>query len=479
MVMKKNGVEKDEVKNILKNLPRVDFLIEQCMAAEGDLGVFAAKLERRYLRKIINDSLDEVRQEVLTGSILSSGRADAMLNRRIEQRILEVGSGTIRRVVNGTGVLLHTNLGRAVVQSKGLDDFIGHYSNLEFDVETGERGSRNDHLSSLLELMTGCEAAIAVNNNAAAVMLVLAAIAKDKEVVISRGEQVEIGGSFRIPEVAELSGARLKEVGTTNRTRMSDYQQAMADDTAMIFRVEPSNFSVVGQGGRPTNAELYEYSKQCGVPYYVDLGSGLLDIDHLCGAVSREVAEKKLVPNALANADIVSFSGDKLLGSSQAGIIAGKKEYIDRLTRHPLYRAMRLDKATIYTLTRTISAFLMGEKPLLLNLIAMDADEVKERAERFLKRLEESAFQGLEYQLTEQTSSIGGGTFAHSAIPSYGVLMKCDKWTTDAFARKLRLSIYPVVTMVGEEWLALDFRTILEGDEDLIIESLSHILLKI
>ncbi len=221
--------------------------------------------------------------------------------------------------------------------------------------------------------------------------------------------------------------------------------------------------------------EAAKVAKKYGVPVVEDLGSGSF-VDTSQFGLEKEPTVQEVLASGV---DVVTFSGDKLLGGPQAGLIVGKKEYIDRLTRHPLYRAMRLDKATIYTLTRTISAFLMGEKPLLLHLIAMDADEVKERAERFLKRLKESAFQGLEYQLTERTSSIGGGTFAHSAIPSYGVLMKCDKWTTDAFARKLRLSIYPVVTMVGEEWLALDFRTILEGDEDLIIESLSHILLKI
>ncbi len=511
--------KKAQVQEILKNLPRVDVLMDEvealiawqkegavlnrslnkgsentnlseCQLSEDETAVLVsewgspdeavelAELERIYLKRLINAELENIRHDVLNGKISSISKAQKQIREQLYNRLVELKTGPIKRVVNGTGVILHTNLGRATVQSEGLDDFLSHYSNLEFNIETGERGSRNDHLSGLLRLLTGCEAAIAVNNNAAAVMLVLAALSKEKEAIISRGEQVEIGGSFRIPEVAELSGAILKEVGTTNKTRVSDYERAITDNTAMIIRVEPSNFMVIGQESRPTNAEIFSCSQKYHIPYYIDLGSGLFDIEHLCEAVPRSIAEKKLVPDALANADIVSFSGDKLLGSAQAGIIAGKKEYIDRLSSHPLYRAMRLDKATIYTLSKTLMGLMVGEKPLVAKTISQEASDVKKRVNRFLRKVKKADLKNIHCELIPLSSNVGGGTFAESNIKSYGISIKCYNWTAEKLAKTLRLYHYPIISMVSEDVVMLDFRTLMMYDEKVLFNALKDISTK-
>lgn len=470
-----------EHSNPLSSLPRVDDLLER-YASCG--------LQKGYLKQIIQNVLESCRKKVLTQQLSSSDSVKESVDRELNAAIRRLQSGSIRHVINGTGLILHTNLGRAVYE---IDDFsfrASHYCNLEFDLERGERGSRNAHISEFLKLLTGAEAAIAVNNNAAAVMLVLTALCKDREVLVSRGEQVEIGGSFRIPEVARLSGAVLKEIGTTNRTRISDYEEALSESTGMVLRVEPSNYAVIGQTGRPINEEIYRFSSEKGIPYYIDLGSGVFDLSALSGAVRAEEASKKDIRNAVSNADLVSFSGDKLLGSAQAGIIIGKKKYVDLLAKHPLYRAMRLDKLSIYALSETFRSILFGKMTLVDRMISTEVEEIKNRVQNFIKEFRQSVKKTREYNKDVEVderfltaipiqSGIGGGTFAFSEIPSHGVELKVPKTDANLLAKTLRTAETPLICRVEGDALIIDFRTIMPDEEEMLKKILTDLLYNI
>ncbi len=454
-----------EMQNMYSALPRVDALLDEYEYSG---------IKREYLKIIINNSLEKVRKDI------SGGNAEdpvSDVRRYIDEYLDMLLRGTIRRVVNGTGVLLHTNLGRAIYDCPGIGEIASNYCNLEFDLETGERGSRNSHLSDLFSMLTGAEAAIAVNNNAAAVMLVLTALAKDKDVIVSRGEQVEIGGSFRIPEVAALSGALLREVGTTNRTRISDYKNAAGENTAMLLRVEPSNYKIIGQTGRASNEELSELSQEIGAPFYIDLGSGVFNPQILRSFVSEEDAERKYLGQAVKYADIVSFSGDKLLGSAQAGIIIGKKHLIQKLAKHPLYRAMRLDKLTIYALSRALISAIKGEKSLLEKMMCENELSIKARAGKFIKKASRILSEEWEISLQKLNSSVGGGTFAESEIASYGIRIKHSSFNTNTLAYLLRKQAIPIIPLIDSEYLYIDFRTISNEDEAILVESLTQISL--
>lgn len=456
--------------NLYRQLPRIDVLL-----AQYEHSGFA----REYLKILLNDILDQSRRKIQEGTFTTSDQAEAFIKSNIDRVLRNLKDGSMKHVINGTGVILHTNLGRAIYDIPGLKDIASHYCNLEFDLETGERGSRNAHIVEYLRLLTGAESAIAVNNNAAAVMLVLRALSFGKDVLVSRGEQVEIGGSFRIPDVAELSGARLREVGTTNRTRISDYERYISEETGMIMRVEPSNFSVVGQVGRPTNEEMYEFASGHEVPYYIDLGSGVFDIGILSHSVSGHDADKKDIRKAVECADIVSFSGDKLLGSSQAGIIIGKKKYIDILSKHPLYRAIRLDKLSIFVLTETLRHTLLQKTNLVTDMITVPAGEIKNRVRSFVRSFRQNVKKDIRNQelfkknelilaVVPTTSGIGGGTFAISKIESFGLSIKMPKSNINAVAKYLRTGSPPLACRVEEDAIILDFRTILKDEEGLL-----------
>lgn len=476
-------MSKTNAEKALRFIPRVDDMME----------IFSdAKIEREYLKRVISKALASAREELKKGSledVSDDGLEERVLEfarSKISEALERLEMGSLRRVINGTGVLIHTNLGRAVYDCSGIEGFTSHYSNLEFDLLTGERGSRNVHLSELMNVLTGAEASIVVNNNAAAVMLVLAALSSEREVIVSRGEQVEIGGSFRIPEVAELSGAILKEIGTTNKTRISDYEKAVSERTGMILRVEPSNYMLVGQVGRASNAEIYELSQKVGLPYYIDLGSGVFDEELLNGIVSPEDAARKQVGNALQNADIISFSGDKLLGSVQAGVIVGNKKYIEKLARHPLYRAVRPDKMTLFTLSRACTDILRGRDSMLNLMMKKDKQNIAEEVMSFMGRLaSQKGAKELESTRVEMQnrllinicdcdSSLGGGTVASSHIPSKGIEITGFKRSETAFANYLRNRRVPIVPMIESERISLDFRTLLPGDVDEIILALNE-----
>ena len=394
-----------------------------------------------------------------------------------------------RRVINATGVLLHTNLGRAPLALEQLSDpgssAVG-YSNLEFDLNTGRRGARSVGLEASLCALTGAESALVVNNNAAAVLLAVSGLAAGREVVVSRGELVEIGGSFRIPDVITQGGARLVEVGTTNRTHVADYRGALGDDCAALLSVHRSNFEIVGFTSGVSCGQLAEVARLGGVPLVVDLGGGLLD--SRCGWIDRSppawLADEPAVRQTLAaGADLVTFSADKLLGGPQGGIILGSRRLVDRLRRHPLARALRLDPLRAELLQRTVDSYLGGtacsDIPLW-RMATIPTDELAERADRILDQLEdggEGAPHGApECSVVEIAGTIGAGAAPGSAIPGVGIQLETNGATSaDGILRRLRSMSSPVVGVVGQDCVRLHLRTVDPEDDRALVGALRHV----
>jgi L-seryl-tRNA(Ser) seleniumtransferase len=424
----------------LRDLPSVDELVrdERLAAAPRSLVVEA-----------VRSALARAREEI------RAGRDPGDLVARAEQELAEGRSFRLRRILNATGVIVHTNLGRAPLAEAALEhvrETARGYSNLEYDLSAGARGSRQDHVAGLLRRLTGAEAAIVVNNNAAAVMLALAALAEGREVLVSRGELIEIGDGFRIPDVLERSGARLVEVGTTNRTRAADYERAIGPETAVVLRVHQSNFRVVGFTELPRLEELVAVARAAGVPLVDDLGSGVL------AGLSDTVVlgEEPSARDALAaGADLVCFSGDKLLGGPQAGIVVGRADLVERLRRHPLQRALRADKLTLAALEGTLALYLDPERAVrevpVLRMLARPPENVRARAERLA---------GLTGGAVEETvGRVGGGALPLAELPSFACAVE------DELAAPLRSADTPVVGVVREGRLLLDCLTL--ADEDL------------
>jgi L-seryl-tRNA(Ser) seleniumtransferase len=375
-----------------------------------------------------------------------------------ERAAAELAASTrprLRRVLNATGVVVHTNLGRAPLAPAAVERAVevgGSYSNLEYDLEDGGRGSRQDHPAALLRRLTGAEAALVVNNNAAAVLLALAALAQGREVVVSRGELIEIGDGFRIPDVLARSGARLVEIGTTNRTRAADYERALGPETALLLRVHQSNFRVVGFTERPSTRALAEVARRAGVPLVDDLGSGALDPSN-----TVLLAEEPSPREALAaGADLVCFSGDKLLGGPQAGIVVGRADLVERLRRHPLQRALRADKLTLAALEGTLALHLDPERAVrelpVLRMLDEPADAVLARARRL------AATVGGEVE--ETVARAGGGALPLAELASFACAVEAE------LAAPLRAGEPPVVAIVRDGRTLLDCRTLSDGEAD-------------
>jgi L-seryl-tRNA(Ser) seleniumtransferase len=379
--------------------------------------------------------------------------------------------GSLRPAINATGVIIHTNLGRAPLAAgavERLTNIATGYSNLEYDVAKGARGSRSVHAEQLLTALTGAEAAVVVNNNAAATMLILAGLAAGREVIISRGELVEIGGGFRVPDVMAQSGAVLREVGTTNRTRIADYRAAIGPKTALILRVHPSNFRIEGFTERPALEDLVAAAHRSSLPIVEDLGSGCL--------VETIEAEPTVQQSIAAGVDVVCFSGDKLMGGPQAGVIVGKKEFVDTLRRHPLMRALRVDKLTLAALEGTLLEYLAGraeETIPVLRMIQAEAAAIEARAQRIAERLSAAAW---EVSLMSGSSAIGGGSAPGVKVPTVLLALSRAGRSADALDAALRALDPPVIARIEDDRLVLDLRTVNEADDgrlaELIIASL-------
>jgi L-seryl-tRNA(Ser) seleniumtransferase len=411
----------------LRDLPSVDELAR----TSGDpLAVEAA-------RTVIARAREELR----------AGRAPGDLAAELRVELAQARAAKLRRVINATGVIVHTNLGRAPLAAAALEhvrEVAGGYSNLEYDLERGARGSRQDHVADLLHRLTGAEAALIVNNNAAAVMLALAALAEGREVLVSRGELIEIGDEFRIPDVLTRSGARLREVGTTNRTRADDYSAAVGPDTALILRVHQSNFRVVGFTEQPRLGELAAVAQRHGLPLVDDLGSGALG----------EIGDEPTARSSLAaGADLVCFSGDKLLGGPQAGIVAGRADLVTKLRKHPLQRALRADKLTLAALEGTLRLALDDPDAIpVLRMLREPSEQVKARAERLAERV------GGEVE--ETVARTGGGALPLAELASFACAVE------EELATPLRVGEPPVVGIVRDGRLLLDCRTLTDAEAD-------------
>jgi L-seryl-tRNA(Ser) seleniumtransferase len=389
----------------------------------------------------------------------------------VEARLAAVLAPSLKPVINASGVIIQTNLGRAPLSSAALAAMAavgGGYSNLEYDLERGERGSRNSHLSQLLCELTGAEDGLAVNNNAAAIYLALSALAAGREVIVSRGQAVEIGGGFRIPDVLRQSGATLIEVGTTNRTYASDYAAAISEATALLLRVHTSNFRLTGFVHETSLAEMAAVGRAHGVAVLDDLGSGTLLPTVPYGLTPEPTVQESVA----AGADLVTFSGDKLLGGPQAGLIVGRATLIERLKRHPLMRALRLDKTTIAGLTATLQSYLRGtalaEIPVW-QMIAMPAETVRARCEDLAAQL---ASAGIAVEVIACESAVGGGSLPGDTLASYALALEVAR--PDDTARTLRLGHPAVVARINEEKLLFDLRTVLPHQDNELVEAIQR-----
>ena len=376
--------------------------------------------------------------------------------------------GSLRPAINATGVIIHTNLGRAPLAQAAIErltQVAGGYSNLEYDVPRGQRGSRTVHAEQLLKTLTGGEAAIVVNNNAAATMLILAGLAYGREVIISRGELVEIGGGFRVPDVMTESGAVLREVGTTNRTRIADYRAAIGPKTALVLRVHPSNFRIEGFTERPALADLVQAAHAANIPIVEDLGSGCL---------LESIEDEPTVQESIAaGVDIVCFSGDKLLGGPQSGIIVGKKDSVDVLRRHPLMRALRVDKLTLAALEGTLLEYLAGRADQTVPVVRMiqtEADAIESRAQQIAERLITA---GWTVAFVSGSSAIGGGSAPGVELPTVLLALSRAGRSADQLDAGLRALDPPVIARIEDDRLVLDLRTVDPADDERLTEMIS------
>lgn len=430
--------------------------------------------------------LERLRQEISSGALDNNTAQLAVdgIPAAVERELRQSLDLSLRRVINATGVILHTNLGRAPLSAgaiEHLSDIAANYSNLEFDLDSGERGRRDVHVQRLLDRLLaehrypkagGDDAApeaIVVNNCAAAVFLALNTLAEGGEVIVSRGELVEIGGSFRVPDVMAKSGARLREVGTTNRTRRSDYEKAITDNTRLLLRVHRSNFAMIGFTEQPAARELVELGRSRGVPVMEDLGNGLL-VDLTSAGIQGEYG---LHESLRAGVDVVCVSGDKLLGGPQAGIIAGRRELIKRIRANPLFRALRVDKLTYAALESTLLAYVKQDYSAIpaLRMIYTPATEIRGRAKSFLARL--GTIPGVHTEVVEGKSVIGGGTAPAATLPTLLVAITCDHHSCESLLSRLRAQSPPVIARIEDDCLVLDLRTVSADDEGPLLAALA------
>ena len=451
-----------------RKIPKVDLLLETdpvpaLIVTYGHKAVMdAIRRELEKLRSQIRDNPDPRLFEMMLDALPYS----------IEKSVKESFSPNVKKVINATGTILHTNLGRSPImrsQAEQLADIVSGYSNLEYNLETGTRGERYAHFEELLKKLTGAGAAMAVNNNAAAVLLVLSTLAKGGEAIVSRGELIEIGGKFRIPDVCGQSGARLVEVGTTNKTHPDDYKNAITEETKVILKVHTSNYRILGFTESVPAAEIKNLAAEFGIPVVEDLGSGVLVNLEKYG-LSHEPTVQEAVE---AGVDVVCFSGDKLLGGPQAGIIVGKKEYIEKMKKNPLTRAIRIDKFTVAALELVLLEYLNMEnieaRVPVLRMISEPEESVRERAERLLTILQDCS---QDMQVRKCLSQVGGGSLPGETIRSYAVVIRPAGMSAAALENRLRYAETPVIARVLDDAVWLDLRTVAEEE----METLSRVV---
>ncbi len=454
-------------KELLKQIPKIDEVLK-----DQRLFVFFDNTARSLIVDAVRESIEETRKRILGGG-MTSPNLDSIVEEAIK-RLIKSKQKSLRRVINATGTILHTNLGRAKLSEsacKNVAEAAANYSTLEYDLRDGKRGSRHSHVDRLISDILGTEGSMVVNNNAAAVFLALTALANDKEVIVSRGELVEIGGSFRIPEIMELSGARLKEVGTTNKTSLSDYKKAANhEETGALLKVHTSNYRVVGFTAEVSLSELVCLGKELHVPVIHDLGSGLM-VD----LRSYGVDEPTVFESVKADADVILFSGDKLLGGAQAGIITGKKKHIEKMKEHPLARIMRVDKMTLSALESVFRDYLDMDRSIknipILSMITASVDEIKNRALKLAERVGEK--NGcFDIEVIESKSQIGGGSTPDQYIQSYALSVGGSDISSDRIERDLRSCDTPIIVRIHKDKVLIDMRTVSEDELDVVAKAL-------
>lgn len=452
-------------KELLRKLPKIDELLKL-----QSVNKLIEENSRTIVLESLREAIEFYRNGILKGNV-DSLNTEQVLDFAVHT-LESKNKMHLERVINATGTVIHTNLGRSLLGKKAIENVItvaGSYNNLEYDIESGKRGSRYSHIEEIIKKVTGAEAAMVVNNNAAAIMLVLDTLAKEKEVIVSRGELVEIGGSFRIPEVMKFSGAKLVEIGTTNRTHLYDYENNIRENTGVLLKVHTSNFKVLGFTEGVSLEHLVELGEKHEIPVVEDIGSGVL-IDFGKYGFTYEPTVQDSIKKGI---DVVTFSGDKMLGGPQAGIIVGKKKYIDRMKKNQLTRALRVDKMTLAALEGTLKYY-VDEKEAIdnipsLKMILMPKEEVKKKC-ILLKRKLQSKTQEFKFYIDKGESMVGGGSMPTEKIETYVVKVTSEKFSPEDMERKLRLGGTPLIARVYNDELVLDGRTLFKEDFDEIVQ---------
>ncbi|WP_010292643.1 L-seryl-tRNA(Sec) selenium transferase [Clostridium senegalense] len=456
-------------KELLRKLPKIDELLKEPLI-QKEIDVTYRVLVVDSLR----EAIDKFRKNILENKI-NDFESEDVLNYALGI-LTRKKQHNLRRVINATGTVIHTNLGRSLLSSdavKNAMEVASRYNNLEYDIKEGKRGSRYSHIEELIIKITGAEAAIVVNNNAAAIMLVLDTLSKNKEIIVSRGQLVEIGGSFRVPEVMKFSGAKLIEVGTTNRTHLYDYEDNINENTGILLKVHTSNFKICGFTEEVELDELVKLGEKKEIPVVEDIGSGVL-VDFTKYGFTHEPTVQDSIKKGV---DIVTFSGDKMLGGPQAGIIVGKKKYIHAMKKNQLTRALRIDKMTLAGLEGTLRHYL-DEKDAIkniptLNMILASKDEMKKKAIRFRKKLR-NAVKDFKFDIEEDYSMVGGGSMPTEKIPTYVIKVKNESISVAEIEKNLRLNEVPIIGRVFDNEFIIDVRTVFEEDIKEIIKALKH-----
>ncbi|MEW5977138.1 MAG: L-seryl-tRNA(Sec) selenium transferase [Acidobacteriota bacterium] len=457
--------------NSIRLIPSVDQLLEHPEVAK-----LISQTSRSLVVARLRLTLSHIRQ-ILTSTIekpMTRADLEAWILSELAKDLKELTQPRLKRVINATGVILHTNLGRAPLSDfarQRVAEIAGGYSNIEYDLKRGTRGKRDVFPEIPLKHLLGCDRAVVVNNNAAAVFLILNTLAADGEVLISRGELIEIGDSFRIPDILRKSGASLREVGTTNRTYLKDYQSAITEQTRLILRVHPSNFRVVGFSCRPSLPELTGLSASAGIPLVEDLGSGALDDLSSWGLTEEPQPSASLA----AGVSLVCFSGDKLLGGPQCGIIAGSGELVQRIRENPLFRTMRVDKLTLAALEGTLLSYLEGrewsEIPAL-SLISLPKEELMMRAQKIVEQASSFA---LQLKVVTGQSRVGGGSTPDQGLPTVLISITSREFEVQNIEAQLRKAPTPVIARIERDQVLIDLRTVLPQEDTLVVESLKTV----
>jgi len=453
-----------EKQKLLQKLPSVDEILKS-----PDGVRWCKTYPRRYALKAIREIIDIRRKEIL--EVSSSDITMEGMSRDIEAKIQRLSAFSLQPLINATGIVIHTNLGRSILSEKILENVkrvSESYSNLEYNIKEGKRGKRYAHITGILREITGAESALIVNNNAAAVLLCLSALAKGKEVIVSRGELVEIGGSFRLPDVMASSGAVLREIGATNKTHFDDYKNAINENTALILKVHQSNYRITGFTEEVSVTGLKALSGKYHIPFMYDLGSGCM-IDLKPYGIYSEPTVQEIVS---AGVDVVTFSGDKLLGGPQGGVILGRKEYIEKIQKNPLTRAVRIDKLTLAAFEATLMEYLDVDKAVesipALKMLLQKAEKIKERAKKIALHLRKQ-IKNAKVDIVEDMSKAGGGSLPEIDFPTYAVAIKPENISVNELEERLRKGAHVIIARIKDDALLLDARTVRDEDIGLLV----------